>query len=406
MDRRNVCIFSANYYPFLGGVEIFTKNLSSALVQEGCSVTVVTNNATGLPLHEVTLEGIEIYRLPCLPVLRGRMPIPLKNAAWHDAVHTIMERHWDCILVNTRFYLHSLLGLRVAENQHLTPIVCEHGSAYLSMGNRFADVFVRLWEHIVTAAVKRYKPAFCAVSQKAADWLSTFGISCDTVLSNSIDAVAYRKSSSGRNFREELGLADDDFIVCFVGRFVPEKGVTKLVEAMESIKDPEVKLILAGDGPLRGKVDSCAGNSIFNVGRLQSADVAALMLQSNLLCLPTRSEGFCTTLLESAASPPQFPRASSSGLSPLLSCEYPHFRYIHQTESSHQHSFAKNQAFYLHPRNSSRMLPFLPLLFLSKGSRPSTSYFSGICPSQKGHYSRFHHTIPVSFPPKYFERFA
>lgn len=301
MDRRNVCIFSGNYYPFLGGVEIFTKNLSSALVQEGCSVTVVTNNATGLPLHEVTLEGIEIYRLPCLPVLRGRMPIPLKNAAWHDAVHTIMERHWDCILVNTRFYLHSLLGLRVAENQHLTPIVCEHGSAYLSMGNRFADVFVRLWEHIVTAAVKRYKPAFCAVSQKAADWLSTFGISCDTVLSNSIDAAAYRKSSSGRNFRKELGLADDDFIVCFVGRFVPEKGMTKLVEAMESIKDPEVKLILAGDGPLRGKVDSCAGNSIFNVGRLQSADVAALMLQSNLLCLPTRSEGFCTTLLESAA---------------------------------------------------------------------------------------------------------
>lgn len=301
MDRRNICIFSANYYPFLGGVEIFTKNLSSALVQEGCSVTVVTNNATDSPLHEVTLEGIEIYRLPCLPVLRGRMPIPLKNAAWHDAVHTIMERHWDCILVNTRFYLHSLLGLRVAKNQHLTPIVCEHGSAYLSIGNRFADVFVRLWEHIVTAAVKRYKPAFCAVSQKAADWLSTFGISCDTVLSNSIDAEAYRKSSSGRNFREELGLADDDFIVCFVGRFVPEKGVTKLVEAMESIKDPEIKLILAGDGPLRGKVDSCAGNSIFNVGRLQSADVAALMLQSNLLCLPTRSEGFCTTLLESAA---------------------------------------------------------------------------------------------------------
>lgn len=79
MDRRNVCIFSANYYPFLGGVEIFTKNLFSALVQEGCSVTVVTNNATGLPLHEVTLEGIEIYRLPCLPVLRGRMPIPLKT---------------------------------------------------------------------------------------------------------------------------------------------------------------------------------------------------------------------------------------------------------------------------------------------------------------------------------------
>lgn len=37
------------------------------------------------------------------------------------------------------------------------------------------------------------------------------------------------------------------------------------------------------------------------MGRLSASDVSALLQQSNLLCLPTRSEGFSTILLEAAA---------------------------------------------------------------------------------------------------------
>ncbi len=300
-NRKNYCIFSANYYPYLGGVETFTRNLAAALVEAGNSVAVVTNNTKQCPQHEITPESIEIFRLPCHPLMNGRMPLPKKDKTYSDMMGEINARKWDGVLVNTRFYFHSLEGLKVARRAGLRPIVCEHGSAYLSLNNAVADLLIKTWEHLITARVKSYHPAFCAVSKKSAEWLHTFGVACEGVISNSIDAAKFKGEASDRDFRHELGISDDDFVVCFIGRFVPEKGIVKLLDAMKQLEDIPVKLLMAGAGPLNEQVDGCGLESVFDLGRLQPPDVAALMCQSDLLCLPTRSEGFCTSLLESAA---------------------------------------------------------------------------------------------------------
>lgn len=300
-NRKNYCIFSANYYPYLGGVETFARNLAAALVEAGNSVAVVTNNTKQCPQHEITPEGIEIFRLPCHPLMNGRMPLPKKDKIYSDMMGEINARKWDGVLVNTRFYFHSLEGLKVARRAGLRPIVCEHGSAYLSLNNAVADLLIKTWEHLITARVKSYHPAFCAVSKKSAEWLHTFGITCNSVLSNSIDAAKFRGEASGRDFRHELGLSDSDFVVCFIGRFVPEKGVMKLLDAMKQLEDIPIKLLMAGTGPLKDQIDTYGLVSVYDLGRLQPPDVAALMCQSDLMCLPTRSEGFCTSLLEAAA---------------------------------------------------------------------------------------------------------
>lgn len=49
------------------------------------------------------------------------------------------------------------------------------------------------------------------------------------------------------------------------------------------------------------KVKDAEGNHLHALGRLDSSDTASLLLQSDALCLSTRSEGFSTTLLEAAA---------------------------------------------------------------------------------------------------------
>lgn len=301
INQKSYCIFSANYYPYLGGVETFTRNLAAALIDAGNSVTVVTNNTKQCPQHEITPEGIEIFRLPCCPLMNGRMPLPKKDGIYKEMMGEIHARKWDGVLVNTRFYFHSLEGLKTAEKAGLKPLVCEHGSAYLSLNNAFLDLLIKIWEHLVTARVKSYRPAFCAVSKKSAEWLHTFGASCEGILSNSIDAAAFRGAASGRDFRHELGLSDADFVICFIGRYVPEKGIPKLLDAMKELEDLPITLLMAGAGLLKEQIGACGLASVHDLGRLESADVAALMIQSNLMCLPTRSEGFCTSLLEASA---------------------------------------------------------------------------------------------------------
>lgn len=49
----------------------------------------------------------------------------------------------------------------------------------------------------------------------------------------------------------KLGIQADDFVIGFVGRFVPEKGILTLIKALALIKDRSWKCLLLGRGPLQ-----------------------------------------------------------------------------------------------------------------------------------------------------------
>ena len=113
--------------------------------------------------------------------------------------------------------------------------------------------------------------------------------------------------ASARDFRAELGIPADALMVAFAGRLVPEKGIVGLAQATAAIAEhPDangraVHLIIAGAGPKQGDIERIGCGNIHLVGRLGRQDLAALMSQADAMALPSRSEGFATTLLEAAA---------------------------------------------------------------------------------------------------------
>jgi glycosyltransferase involved in cell wall biosynthesis len=52
----------------------------------------------------------------------------------------------------------------------------------------------------------------------------------------------------------KLGIKSDDFVLGFVGRFVPEKGLLTLLQALVSLKDKSWKLLLLGRGELQDEI--------------------------------------------------------------------------------------------------------------------------------------------------------
>lgn len=46
--------------------------------------------------------------------------------------------------------------------------------------------------------------------------------------------------------RRSLGLFEDDFVIIFCGRIVPQKGVRELIEAVVSLNNPNIKLMILG----------------------------------------------------------------------------------------------------------------------------------------------------------------
>ena len=299
--RKTVFIYSANFLPNIGGVEKYTHFLANQLQSMGYNAVIVTNNVFSLESIEETETGAKIYRLPCHPLIGGRFPLPKKNAEFRRLFNEIRRSPTSFIVINTRFYPHTFLGVQHAEAAGIRPIVIDHGSAYLTFGNPAIDVAVKGYEHAITAKLKRHDLDFYGVSEASVEWLKTFGIEGLGVINNSIDAEEYLAQASERNFKSELG-SKDCFLVSFTGRLIPEKGVRNLLEAARLLSDdPQIQIVLAGDGPLKQELTDRNPGNMHLLGRLDGNDIAALLEQSDCFCLPTRSEGFSTSLLESAA---------------------------------------------------------------------------------------------------------
>ena len=297
-----ICIFSALYDPHVGGVETYTKGIAQALVDTGCRVIVVTSNTNNAPTFE-TAGNVDVVRLPCSSLFGGRFPFPKNYRESKCLWGRIEKQPIDYVVVNTRFYPLSILGLRFAKRKGIQPILIEHGSAHLTLGNKVLDFPLHIVEHVMTALAKRYSPNCYAVSKKASEWLSHFSITSYGEIPNSINADEYTEGASVRNFRLEFNIPDDAIIIVSAGRFVPEKGVLQLAKATKIASEQGYNLftIMAGDGPLLCDVKKLHCPAVITPGMLNKSDLAALLLQADFFCLPSRSEGFSTVLLEAAA---------------------------------------------------------------------------------------------------------
>lgn len=301
-DNISLCIFSALYAPSMGGVETYTESLAHALADAGCMVTIATMNTQNAKSYERD-GNVEIVRLPALNVLGGRYPLPKRNAEYRAAMERLIKSRPSYVVVNTRFYPLSLTGLSFARKLGVVPVLVEHGSAHLAMGGRATSTIVEAVEHVMTVLDKLKHPTCYAVSKKASAWLDHFGITSAGELPNAINADRYVANASQRDFRVELGIPADALLVASAGRLIPEKGVLQLAQAAQMLeqRNANVQVAIAGAGPLEGQLAAMNIPNVHLLGKLDRADLAALFTQADSYCLPSRSEGFATTLLETAA---------------------------------------------------------------------------------------------------------
>ena len=216
--KRKIAIFSALFAPSVGGVEKYTESLARALAQRGNEVTVVTSRIGSSSLREEIGEYARVVRLPSWSLLDGRLPLPRRSGCFATLMEELEFWEPDYVIVNTRFYGLSIAGLDFAKRMGVIPVLIEHGSAYITLGNDAVDKILHAYERWMTWRVKRFDPQFYGVSAKSCEWLHHFGIEASGVLSNAIDARAFRELSSGRDFRHEYGVPEDAMLVAFVGR--------------------------------------------------------------------------------------------------------------------------------------------------------------------------------------------
>lgn len=303
-SSKSYCIFAAQYFPHLGGVERYTYNLSKKLIEQGNEVIIVTSNVDRIKSYEL-MDGIPVYRLPCINLLEGRYPV-LKVTKEFWKIHRILHhKQFDMVIVNTRFYLHSLYGMVFAKLKKVKCITIEHGTSHLSVHNIFWDFVGGVYEHCLTKVDQIFCRDYYGVSQACNEWLEHFHIKAKGVLYNSInlDEIEQLKSQKSKSFRMLYQIPKDATVISFTGRLLKEKGLTELLNVMEQLHEymQNVYLFIAGDGDMEAEIKQRKKEYIIPLGRIDIQDIVALLTETDIFCLPSVSEGFSTSILEAAA---------------------------------------------------------------------------------------------------------
>jgi glycosyltransferase involved in cell wall biosynthesis len=170
-------------------------------------------------------------------------------------------------------HAHWLLTAAVARFGGRPFVVTLHGSG---SAGRFSDVELAQRRPRLVRALLRPAAAVICVSETVAAAVRTAGVEVVVV-------------PNGVRVPDEVGAPAEPPEVLYVGRLSPEKNVDTLVEAVG-----DLNLVVAGDGPLRGRIPKA-------LGAVPHAEVERLLERAAVIVAPCEREGFGLAAAEAMA---------------------------------------------------------------------------------------------------------
>ena len=294
---KKIGIFTGFFLPHLGGVERYTDKLVEQLKIQGYEVVIVTSNDGNYINYEQT-DNYKIYRLPSYNIVKQRYPIINKDKEYYELIERIKAEKIDYYICNTRFYLTSLIGAKLAKENNKKLFIIEHGSNHFTVNNKVLDFFGAKYEHFLTNRLKKYNPSVYGVSERCNNWLKHFKIEATGVFYNSVDDKTYELFKNKHYIKNKK----DKIIIGFVGRVIKEKGIILLLEVFERLSKEykNIELYVAGNGPILEEVKSKYTNKkIHFVGKLNYEEVMSLYNDLDIFINPSMyPEGLPTSILE------------------------------------------------------------------------------------------------------------
>jgi glycogen(starch) synthase len=332
-----ILLMPSSYPPVLGGLQTAAHALARHLTARGHEILVLTNRYPRTLAAREVLEGVQVHRRlflrPSLESLRtGRPDVLGASFYYYPAAMRYVGRLLDSFrpdVVNVHFpdgqipfvlrmrrarifrlvvslHGHEILkwfgvGKDGSENGSLRAAPANKALRRLRMVLREADVVTACSKYLLDKAVE-LEPA---VGGKG------------SVIYNGVDLERFEDKTPFPHSRP--------YVLAF-GRLTYQKGFDLLLEAFARIADdqPDVDLILAGEGEERVALEMSAGSSglagrVLFTGRASPAEVVRLLNGCRFVVVPSRWEPFGITALEALAAGKPVMATRVGGLPEFLS---------------------------------------------------------------------------------------
>ena len=120
------------------------------------------------------------------------------------------------------------------------------------------------------------------------------------VLPNAVNSRLFRPRERNVALRRKLGVKDNDFLLLFVGGFIPRKGCGILAKAIDIINDSHVKVMFVG-ATMPGDEDDPQCLGVVFKGRVNHDKLPDYYASADVFVLPTQKEGCSNAIVEALA---------------------------------------------------------------------------------------------------------
>ena len=277
-----------------GGIEIVVEELSTRMVQAGHSVTCYNrsgHHVSGNQFDGNVLKEYAGIRLKSVFTI-NRKGLAAMTSSFFGAICCAFSKydvvHFHAEGPCAMLWLPKLFGKRC--------VATIHGIDWQrAKWGGFASKYIKFGEKVAA----KYADEIIVLSKSVQQYfMDTYGRKT-VFIPNGVNRPVLR---SPQLIKERFNLGKDEYIL-FLGRLVPEKGITYLIEAFKKVKTGK-KLVIAG-----GSSDTDAfmqalkelakedGRIIFT-GFVQGQMLEELYSNAYVYCLPSDLEGMPLSLLE------------------------------------------------------------------------------------------------------------
>ncbi len=281
----------------MNGVARTLERLVAAVRARGGDVRVETVADSLAEAHA------DVVRWPSVPFWaypQLRMALPLRA----DVVHALAA--WRPTLIHATTPFGVGLAGRAAARSLGVPFVTSYHTAFptylrfyrLRALNAIAWPFLRAFHN---AGRMTFAP-----SRLIAAELESQRFHDVRVWSRGVDTTRFAPGFRSDAMRRAMGAADGDFVVAYVGRLAPEKGVHVAIDAMRRVMGDaagtRVRFALAGDGPAEAACRARAPHGTWFAGPLSGEALSAFYASADAFVFPSLTETFGNVVLAAVAS--------------------------------------------------------------------------------------------------------
>lgn len=248
---------------------------------------------------EIEALGGKVYRMSPM--------YPWKLAQYRKELRRFLMEHPEYKIIHSNLEERSYVPLRIAKKQGV-PVRIAH--AHSVPKKRDIKMIVRKYFKMRVKSVATHRFSCGAGPAK---WLygSQDGV---VIMKNAVEVDKFKKNQQIReNVRQDIGVEKDALLLGHVGRFSYEKNHEFLIDIFKNVNNihPNSKLLLIGGGKPKSEVKK-KEKIIKKVKKLGledkviflgiREDIDRLMQAMDVLVMPSITEGFPVTLMESQAA--------------------------------------------------------------------------------------------------------